>query len=205
MKSLELNTEIGNVKAWSIESALDVLIVLLYVKGSEGQFGEPIEGITRLDKIMYLLYETTEFQNLINKGYRFQADNYGPFAPEIYDDIEALKQEGIIKTTSERESKDKIETVDQESIELPLDEQKGKDKNVSWTTYAVENYELTNGGMEIGSMLYNGLTDKQRRQIESLKKTFGKMNLKNLLHYVYSKYPKMIEKSKIKDKVLYES
>ena len=203
-----LKSNIMNAKkvdeAWNPESALDVLIALLYAKGSEEHVGEPIEGITRLDKIIYLLSESPEFEPIVNKGYAFEADKFGPFAPEIFDDIAALKQEGIIKVVSTREPKDKIETIDEETIELVLDEVKDANKNVSWKTYSVERYELTNRGLEIGSLLYNGLTEKQKTRLEEIKKTFGKMSLKNLLHYVYSKYPKMTEKSKIKDKILYK-
>jgi len=190
-------------EAWNLESALDALVLLLYAKGPEGRVGEPIEGITRLDKIMYLLNESPEFKEIVIKGYKFDADNFGPFAPEIFDDIEALKQERIIKVVSKRKPKNKIDTVDQESVEQVLDEEKDTDKNVSWKTYPVERYELTNRGLQIGSLLYNGLTEEQKTELENIKKVFGKMNLRNLLHYVYSKYPRMTERSKIKDKVLY--
>jgi len=190
-------------EAWNLESALDVLIVLLYEEGPRGRTGESIEGITRLDKIMYLLSESPEFEEAINKGYTFQADNYGPFAPEIFDDIEALKQEGIIKVVSAREPKNKIETIDQESNEKTLAEEKEAYENVSWKTYPIERYELTDRGMQIGSLLHNGLTEKQRVKLQEIKKTFGQISLKNLLHYVYSKYPKMTERSKIREKILY--
>lgn len=190
-------------EAWDLKSALDVLVVLLYAKGSEGRVGEPIEGITRLDKIMYLLSESPEFKEIVNKGYKFQADNFGPFAPEIFDDVEALKQERIIKVVSEREPKNKIETVDQESVEQVLDEEKDADKKISWKTYPIERYELTDRGLLIGSLLQNDLTEEQNLRLEKTKKAFGKMSLKNLLHYVYSKYPKMTERSKIRDKIFY--
>ena len=190
-------------KAWNPESALDVLVVLLYEKGSEGRVGEPIEGITRLDKIMYLLSESPEFREIVDKGYKFEADNFGPFAPEIFDDIEALKQEKIIKVVSKREPKNKIETVDQESVEQVLDEERDTDKKISWKTYPIERYELTNRGLQMGSLLHNGLTEEQKMRLEKTKKVFGKMSLKNLLHYVYSRYPKMTKRSKIKEKILY--
>ena len=188
---------------WTPESALDILITLLFAKGSEEHFGEPIEGITRLDKILYLLSESSEFKQIVNKGYTFEADRFGPFAPEIFDDMAALKQEGIIRVVSAREPRNKIETVDEETVEQVLDEDKAKEKNVTWKTYPVERYELTERGLQIGSLLYNGLAENQRMKLEEMKEDFGKMNLKSLLHYVYSKYPRMTEKSEIREKVLY--
>ena len=188
---------------WNLESALDVLIVLLYAKGSEGRVGEPVEGITRLDKVMYLLSESPEFCEAVNKGYTFEAHSFGPFAPEIFDDIAALKHEGIIRVVSAREPRNKIETVDEETVEQVFDQEKEAEKNISWMAYPIERYELTDSGLQVGALLYKGLTEKQRMKLEEIKKMSGNMSLKSLLHYVYSKYPKMTEKSKIKGKILY--
>lgn len=188
-------------ESWKPESALDVLMILLYSEGRSGEVGEPIEGITRLDKIMYLLSQSTEFSQIINKSYEFQADNFGPFAPELFDDIQALKQECVIDTSSERKTKNRIETVDEESVEKVFDEE--PDMNVSWKKYPVETYKLTEIGMKIATQLYNNLTEAQKIEIKKIKKTFGEMNLKNLLYYVYSTAPgKMLAKSRIKNEIL---
>jgi hypothetical protein len=69
--------------SWNIESGLDVLMLLLYSEGTTGKIGEPLEGITRLDKIMYLLSQSKEFSSIVQENYEFQADNFGPFAPEL--------------------------------------------------------------------------------------------------------------------------
>lgn len=192
---------------WNLQSALDVLIVLLYAKGSSGEISEPIEGITRLDKVMYLLSKSPEFENIVNRGYQFKADNFGPFAPELFDDIEALKGEGLIEVISKRKTQNKIETSDEESVEEVFDEYTDTQKEdysiVSWKSYQVECYKLTEIGKKIGSFLYNGLTEKQQLKLTKTKKVFGDMSLRRLLHYVYSKYPKMIEKSIIRDDILY--
>lgn len=183
---------------WNLESALDVLIVLMYAEGDEKKVGEPIEGITRLDKLMYLLSKSPEFAKTIDKGYHFEADNFGPFAPELFDDIEALKEEEVITVTSRRETKNKIETIDEEYVEKEID----KEDNASWKSYPLEKYELTESGMKIGSLLYKCLSEKQKTELKNIKSVFGKMSLNTLLHFVYSKYPEMTEKSKIRDKIM---
>jgi uncharacterized protein YwgA len=187
-----------NKESWELESALDVLIVLLYSEGSEGKIGEPIEGITRLDKIMYLLSKSPEFAAIINKGYQFEADNFGPFAPELFDDVEALKQEDVVRVVSERKTRDKIETIDEEYVEKVID----KENVISWKSYPVEKYELTDSGKRVGSLLCNSLTIKQKEELKRIKSVFGVMNLNSLLHYVYSKYPELTGKSVIKERVL---
>lgn len=182
----------------ALESALDVLLVLLYSEGQEGKVGEPIEGITRLDKLMYLLSNSPEFKDIIKKSYQFEADNFGPFAPELFDDIEALKQENVVKVISQRKTKDKTETVDEEQVEKIIDQ----DNTVSWKSYAVEKYELTDSGKRVASLLFNCLTHQQQEELKKVKTVFGDMSLNSLLHYVYSKYPEMTGKSKIREKIL---
>lgn len=77
------------------------------------------------------------------------------------------------------------------------------DTNVSWKKYNVETYKLTELGMKIAAHLYNNLTEAQKKEIVEIKKRFGQMSLKNLLYFVYSTAPnKMLEKSKIKKKIL---
>ena len=196
---MQINANKKEEEVWDLESALDVLIVLLYSEGPKGKVGEAIEGITRLDKIMYLLSKTKEFSPIVNQSYNFQADNFGPFAPELFDDIQVLKHEGVIRA-SEKEAKNKIQTIDEESVEKIFDE--AKNMSISWKQYSIERYELTELGTKIGIALFKGLSESQKETIKTVKKKFGEMNLKNLLYYVYSKYPKMTANSIIREKIL---
>ena len=202
--AINSNDQINQGECWNLESGLDVLIVLLYSEGPNSQIGEPIEGITRLDKIMYLLSKNPEFGKIIDRGYRFEADNFGPFAPELFDDIEALKHENIISVVSTRATKNKIETIDEEYVEKEAsDKVADREEVTSWKSYPVEKYELTEEGLKVGAKLFNCLTEKQKIELKRIKRVFAEMNLGALLHYVYTKYPELTGKSKIKDKVLY--
>ena len=40
-----------------IESVMDAILLLLYAKGTTGEVNERIRGITRLEKLIYLLRE----------------------------------------------------------------------------------------------------------------------------------------------------
>jgi hypothetical protein len=194
--SLKLENEKKN-ESWKPESALDVLIALLYAEGSHRIIGEPIEGLTRLDKLMFLLSETEEFKDIIREGYVFEADNFGPFAPELFDDIESLKQENLLNIISSREPRSRAEVADEE---VTIKDQ--KDEESPENDYSVNKYQLTSNGFKIGELLWNGLTDKQKEKILVIKKTWAEKELVDLLHYVYKRYPETTEKSKIKDRVL---
>ena len=195
--TINQNNPLNQGECWSLESGLDVLIVLLYSEGPNSQIGEPIEGITRLDKIMYLLSKNPEFGKIIEKGYRFEADNFGPFAPELFDDIEALKHENIISVVSTRATKNKIDTIDEEYVEKGASNRVADKEDVtSWKSYPVERYELTEEGMTVGAKLYNCLTEKQQTELKRIKRVFAEMNLGALLHYVYTKYPSLLANQK---------
>ena len=187
--------------SWCLESGLDMLMLLLYAEGSSGKVGEAIEGITRLDKIMFLLSQSKEFSQVVNTNYDFQPDNFGPFAPELFDDLQALKQEKIVDSTV-KVNINKIETVDAESTEKEFE---GPEIRISWKKYPLETYKLTELGMKIASQLYANLPESKKQELKKIKAKFGQMSLNNLLYYVYSTAPsRMLEKSKIKKDVLGE-
>jgi hypothetical protein len=46
-------------------------------------------------------------------------------------------------------------------------------------------YKLTNEGMEIGRLIWKGLSDNQRNFLVKLKRNWQGRSLNELLHYVY--------------------
>jgi uncharacterized protein YwgA len=194
MNSQSTDVNYMNDEAWNPESALDILIALLYAKGNENEYGEPIEGITRLDKLMFILYKNPKFEKIIEKGYNFQPDNFGPFAPELFDDIEALKDEKVIKVNSSRNPKTHAEVAAEEINTL--------EEEIIENDYQVKEFKLTEEGIEIGKLIWNGLSIEQQSLLNSMKKFWTDRSLDELLHYVYKKYPETAEKSRIKDRYL---
>jgi uncharacterized protein YwgA len=65
---------------------VDLLALVFYL------YGGRIKGVTRLNKIVFLLQE--EFG--LN-GYNFSASKYGPWSGELADSIDGLEKEGLIK------------------------------------------------------------------------------------------------------------
>lgn len=190
------STSDGSNSDWRPESALDVLLLLLYEKGIKGKTAEPIEGITRLDKILFLLSRSDEFGLLVNKGYNFEAYNYGPFAPEIFDDIETLKEVNIIRVLSKKIPKNRFDTQDVDDIEDNVED------SSKWNYKTIEVYSLTEEGKKIAKLLYNELSVNQKEYLRNIKRKFQKIPLSKLLAYVYNTYPESAEKSKIKNKYL---
>ena len=180
------------------ESGIEVLIVLLYAPGAKGEVNEPIPGITRLDKLMFLLSKDEKFKQQVS-DYQFEPYNYGPFATELFDDLEALIDQGIIERTDRKEPDSAIQTKDAEWIE---DQTFEADRTSSWKFNPVDSYKLSPKGLIVGEKLFSGLTAKQIESVTKLKTRFNHMELRLLLRFVYQKYRDYAKKSKIAERIL---
>lgn len=178
----------------NINSGTDVLLALLYARGSTGKNNEPIAGTTKLEKFMFLISRETDLKDDI-KDYDFGPDNFGPCSHELFDDIEMLKD---AKYLEEKER----------SIFSPLDE--GDSESCQSAAVDSEEYpqrrlrvfSLTEKGMKIGEILFNSLSLVDQKKIVMLKQLYNKKPVSQIIRDVYTKYPDMIVESKIKDKVL---
>lgn len=125
-----------------------------------------IEGRTRLQKLIFLaqkeVEESTENKNL----YDFVAYDYGPFAKEIYQDIDSLKRRNLIE--------EKPEVLDDGVV-----------------TY---HFTLTEKGKEFTSST-DFQNDELLAELENKKERYADKNLQNLVEYVYSEYPEYAENS----------
>lgn len=180
-----------------VTSATDVLLTLLYAKGSTGEYGEPIAGTTKLEKFMYLLFEESDLRDIINEEYEFVADNYGPCSHELFDDIEMLKDAGIIK-------EDKIRLVSQLD-EGDTETSEVQSTDIDFTDKGIDNlrvFSLTEKGLKIAKIIYDSLTEVEKKKITILKLLYNKKPVYEIIRYVYRKYPEMTTESKIKRKML---
>lgn len=177
-----------------INSGLDILLALLYAKGTSGKYNEHIKGLTKLIKFLFLLEKESEFSSFIQKNYNFDAYDYGPFTSELHDDLEVLHAKNIIEIKCE-EKESKPESFDYNLL-AELDE---NDKS------CMHNYRLTNKGEKLGKAIFEALNEKQQKDLITFKSIYNGMNLFELLNLVYSKYPDMTTKSLIKKQILNRS
>jgi uncharacterized protein YwgA len=184
-----------------VESGLEAIVVLLYCPGSTNDFGEGIRGITRLDKLLYLLIKETAVGKPLEDEFRFEAYDYGPLSSEVYDAVEGLKDVGLISVQTEQyTSYDEISDVDVMDREVALDENaivlKRKD---------VQIYRLSEAGMRAGRKLYDRLTPEEQESIRGIKRRFNSIPLRELIEYIYRKYPESAVRSRIRERILGES
>ncbi|MDA8346512.1 MAG: hypothetical protein M0Z66_13665 [Thermaerobacter sp.] len=185
----------------------DLILLLLYAKGFRGVLCEPIEGRTRITKMVFLfekeVWESFRFGKLIPENVlpEFTAYHFGPFAPKVYTDIEFLQNLGFITV----ESSGAQEASAEEALELQWwrDEEGPDDNQFSTSAYTPEVFSLSERGTNfVETTLWPHLNDGQRDGLHRLKKMCTGVSLRRLLQYVYSKYPKMAEESQIRDEIL---
>jgi hypothetical protein len=186
-----------NAERLSVTDPTDVLLVLLYAPGRSGKLAEPIDGTTRLQKLLFLLTQGRGPKSITERarGYGFRPHKMGPYSTDIRDDIEQLISAGLI-------------VFDRLEYTLTDDE----DEDASWEddTYTrsqprrVESlrYKLSSSmGMEIAKELWESMSNNEREALGEFKAFFNSISLRQLLIFVYSEYPRYAIKSEIRDKL----
>ncbi|MBU4373405.1 MAG: hypothetical protein KJ714_02985 [Euryarchaeota archaeon] len=178
-----------------INSGMKLLVALLYAKGVSGKINEPIRGITRLEKLVFLLQKEGKFKEF----YEFEAYDYGPWSGDIHDDIETLEEGKLAKIQTE-----KVKVFAEVSDEKECVEHETFDEESAYPT-EVKLYSLSDNGLRAGEKVFEQLTLEERQKILEIKRKYNSIPLVDLLKYVYTKYPEAATESKIKEKILSET
>ena len=181
-------------------SKSDLILLLLYSKGSSGKNNESIQGITRLMKLLFLLDNEKDF----NSPFNFQPYKMGPFSSEVYPELEFLQSfprpdKPLIQT---RVSSSTNLSVNPEQLKLVDDMAVLDDEDSSIAASEVnKEFLLSPIGEKVAGQLWNDLDGGSKDMIEKVKKQYGGLTLRNLLRHVYSEYPDMTVNSEIKDQL----
>jgi len=189
-------------------SRRDVVLLLLGVS-SRREATEGIGGITRLQKLLFLLEREQNFRPT-GDGFEFSAYKAGPYSSRLYDDLEFLENLGLIETEVSGEvTEPEAAEVDLLSFEELMgdeaDTSSGSPSDGFGATDAYEERRFTlseAGKQKIATMVKSGEYDPVVNGIKKVKSKYGQYSLSDLLYYVYTKYPEMTTESEIKDKVL---
>lgn len=170
-----------------IESGVDLLLALLYAPGATGERAEPVRGITRLQKLLFLLWKEGRFYEHVPHLYDFKAYDFGPCMDDLYDDLEFAEDVGLIAVT-EVPSGNEYEGADEEAFLRDFGFSLVKKE-------ARRDYALTDVGQEPGSEVFDALAEDDRDRLMQVKRRFNAMPFFDLLRYVYRKYPAFAKKS----------
>lgn len=188
---------IQDVESISVDSGTDVILALLYAAGRSERANERISGMTRLEKLLFLLKEEGGFGDIISRDFEFQTYHYGPYSAEVYDVVEMLKDAGLVETRP-RKITYYAEVSDADEV---IRDPSEPETNQVLKTNIVEDYRLTTEGQTVGKALFRRLSERQREHIERIKSHYNSMTLEDLLRYVYKRYPEASSKSKIRNSI----
>jgi uncharacterized protein len=169
----------------------DAIILLLGAPGATERDRGRIEGITRLEKLLFLLEMETDATSWLKEKADFSADNFGPFSSKAYQEIETLTSYGLI-TDSATLSESAEDSWESEHI---IGEAAAE-------PYATRNLALTEKGQRYYEKLLELLPPEAESVVAELKRRFGSIPLRRLIRYVYQRYPAFTEKSIIRDEIL---
>lgn len=157
-----------------IDRRTDVVFILFHHAGS-------IRGITKLQKLLFLVEKETEFFEKYGEEIRFEftAHRMGPFSKHVYEEIRFLQQ---------------LKAIESEPMEAK--------PNLEGLTNKV--FHITPKGEKIAAELSNQLESKYNDELRVLVEKYNPMDLRDLLQYVYEEYPTFATESEIKDEILAE-
>ncbi len=178
----------------SVDSCADLIITLLYSPGQSDMEGEAIRGITRLQKLIFLLMEEGEFKERMSEEVEFEAYDFGPYSAEVVNALETLKEIRLVEA-EEKELESFREVIDGIAVSFGGEEEGGRPQTV-------EIYRLSDRGMKVGKELFSSLPKEDQASVQETKRKYNQMKLMALLKYVYTNYPETKERSKITDEIL---
>jgi uncharacterized protein YwgA len=180
-------------------SRAQLLMLLLAAPGARGSDAEPIQGTTRLQKLMFLLENEAGLRTTNGPEFGFTAYKFGPVSKELYDDLEKLENLGFLASDPVAEASQ----TELDEYGLAFDDLMGEEEQESKETFEEKRYRLTTKGLNWLKPRIDPARDKEMlERIRRVKSKYGGLSLQDLLHHVYTKYPEMTTASEIKTKVL---
>lgn len=202
----------------------ELLVLLFYTAGPKGVKCESITGVTRLQKLLYILKREQDIEKISRNYFTFEPYKFGPYASQLYDDIAFLENLGFIESGGKSLNIEpfKIGTIsllplvglgdhsasiaDIEEARAGYDYQIGNDPDTVREDDLQEKvFRLTPKGadaaLEILQQLPSSESEALQVKLAEVKRFYGSMSLRRLLNYVYSRYPESAVASEIIDKV----
>jgi uncharacterized protein YwgA len=160
----------------------DLLLLLLLAMSEKSK--QRVAGITRIEKLMFLLQKETVFSGKVHEKFDFKPWKFGPFSKEIYEDLDLLVSAELVEV-EERELANYVEYTEQDEL---IESEPGEP--------VVEKvFSLTDRGKNVAQKLRSLISEKDWEEIVGLKRRFESIPLTRLIQYVYHRYPETTGKT----------
>jgi hypothetical protein len=168
----------------------DTILLLLAAETADPRQRFRCDGVTRLEKLLFLLERETDFRREVADPFTFEPYHYGPYSADVYDAIDFLKGMQLIR---ERQI-DVSSGIDVSEEVAALDQDDLNESN----SYIERQLLLTDDGKAVAKVLSTRVSPAGKQALTEIKDRYGSMPLRQLLRYVYGRYPEFTERSRIK-------
>lgn len=184
-----------------------IFLLLIYSPGLSQNINEPILGKTRIVKGMFLFDKEIKKDFLKNSNLEiikfpeFYSWKFGPFAKEIYDDIEFFINNGFLVEDYLDYEKNDVEVIEEKEYEEEFSLTNEFDE--SQIVKVESQYFLTKKGRDfIAEKYFSKLSDNQKSILKKFKASINKATIPAIIRYTYVKYPDFTEHSIIRERIL---
>lgn len=174
----------------------DAIVLLLGSPGDPGMPAGEIKGITRLEKMIFLLERETSSSKWLQQEADFEAYNFGPFSQKIYQAVDTLAAAELIEDSSSL-APDSSDSWEQREV---IGGRAGS--GAGGNPYTTRDFHLTERGWRYFQALKQEMTKESLDELAEFKSRFAYLPLRQLIRYVYSRYKEYTTKSVIRDQVL---
>jgi len=192
-------------------SKQQLLLMLLGVDGPAAS-KRGIGGITRLQKLLFLLWKEAGIQE-VDSGFEFKPYKAGPYSRKLYDELELLENLGYVQSEAQGEATE-AEAAELEELSFeqlmgdgaqPFQDVPTRAEATTADAFEERRFTLTDKGLKV----VQGLLAKDEAApfaegIRKIKSRFANYSLQDLLYHVYTKYESdgWTSESEIRDQVL---
>lgn len=170
----------------------DAIVLLLGAKPEPPETRGVIRGITRLEKLMFLVEKESSATIQMTERLEYKAHNYGPFSQRVYQALQNLAAAGLIIDTAVQSKTDDDREVLEDAV--------GPD--VASARYATRDFRLTPLGVRYYRALLQDIDPGAVAEIARIRREYSGWPLRALLRYVYTKYADYTSKSVIRRDIL---
>jgi len=167
----------------------DVIVLLLGAPGGPEAPGD-LDGVTRLEKLVFLLEHETPVHAWVTDVADFRSHKFGPFSAKIYQAVDTLAAYELLRDSARvsNNTEDRWEAVNVLGDELD--------------PYTTRTFQLTDRGRKYYAALIAELPPDAEDLLTQFKDRFARLPLRQLVRYVYERYPEFTDKSEIRDEIL---
>ncbi len=167
----------------------DVIVLILGARGGSDSPGR-LEGVTRLEKLVFLLERETPVRSWVTEVADFRSHKFGPFSAKIYKALETLAAYDMLEDSALVSDNDEDRW---ETFNILVDD---------LDPYTTRTFQLTERGMRYYRALIALLPAEAEEILTDFKERFATLPLRQLVRYVYERYPEFTDKSEIRDQIL---